>query len=142
MAKIASIKLSSLELKKVANTDLSRVQIRTCLEFHPLDLRLGMEYQLHLFLFDTSTPLGELKLLINWDEVDFFETSFSKAGILDHIRLKVSANNAKMTIESSATVSKLENLAQGGIRVFGTLVPVISRATSWSNTYLFNPQLK
>ena len=142
MAKITSIKLSSPELNKLVNTDLKRIHLLTCLEFHPLDIQMEMEYQLHLFLFDSDAPLSKLKFLMNWDEADFFETSFSKAGIIEHVRVKVSACHAKTSLERIVTLSKKDGLPLNGIRVFGTLVPVISRATTWSNTYLFDLQLK
>ena len=138
MAKIKSVQIQPISENISIGNEIINVVINTQIEFHPIDLKLEMEYLLHLFVYDIHGKADVPVIIGNWDE------SYIK-GVLqdrrDHLFGKAAVNitATKQNIE----IETVLNLKLGQIdvhsyifsrtlEVFATLIPAVGRASKWS----------
>ncbi len=144
MAKIREIILGHIPSGVTINDSAATTAvISTEIEFHPIDLRLKMEYILHLFIYDVNDQHDIPLLSTNWDELNV--SKFSKGDFKDDFITKRSVhikedqlNDLVLHLETPIQIipgkmQKNTSLYARQFQVFGTLVPAIHQASAWSN---------
>ena len=141
MAKIVSVSLQSIPEVIVINDNENDFTVITEIEFHDLDIKLEMEYFLHLFVYDVHGEVDAPLVLPNWDESEVLSISLDrKDDYLGSAKCKVIAVNKNETLivpmrlklglrthTSSHYSKKLE--------VFATIAPAVGSASKWSEAF-------
>lgn len=146
MAKINKVLIQKIpEFVDVSDKKVNAITIITEIIFHPLDLKLEMEYQLYLFVYDIHGKEDIPVLISNWDESKIHRVA--KGQLMDdflskEIFLIKSKNNKNghLVIENQITL-KLGKITESTsvftrtFEVFATLIPAINRASARSNSF-------
>ncbi|NNL09157.1 MAG: hypothetical protein HKP38_08050, partial [Croceitalea sp.] len=70
MAKITSVELLKVPKHINVGDEISDITVLTSIRFHPMDLKLQMEYCLHVFVYDIHGDMDAPLIIPNWDESD------------------------------------------------------------------------
>jgi hypothetical protein len=141
MAKIASVTLESVPKEIHVNDSLSDFTVLTDIEFHDLDIKIGMEYCLHIFVYDIHGSPDIPVIIANWDETSIVRiASERKDDFLGRNSIIVRAESKKMIVKSPMTL-RLGNQTRASssflrkLNVFVSVVPAIERASKWSEPF-------
>ena len=142
MAKINSVSLLSFpDIINVGDDD-NDITVVTEIAFHPLDIKMEMEYILHLFVYDIHGAVDTPVILGNWDESnvfgipvrwkdDFLGTKSVPIKAVENLIIKVETplvlHLGKLIATSSHHSKKL--------KVFATIIPATGRASKWSEPF-------
>ncbi|QCX37258.1 hypothetical protein FF125_01925 [Aureibaculum algae] len=138
MAKIQSVELLSIPEVINAGDDISDLTVILDIEFHDLDVKLQMEYCLHIFIYDIHGKVDSPLVIPNWDESTVISISSDrKDDFLGSASKVIVAENKNETMEIPLTL-KLGRFEQRNtynsrkLEVFATIAPAIGRASKWS----------
>ena len=138
MAKIKSISLLSIPEVIIVNDNENDFSVVTDIEFHELDIRLEMEYYLHLFVYDIHGDVDAPVIIPNWDEAKILSIAQDcKDDYLGFASKKVVATKKNLSIITPLSL-KLGKQNIGSsyfskkLEVFATFAPAIGRASKWS----------
>lgn len=143
MAKIISVELLSVpdEINVCDNdTDITVV---TTIEFHDLDIQGGMEYCLHLFVYDVHGEIDPPVIMANWDESYLLpiKTSLDRPDdFLGRATIMLKADKKEITLQTPMAL-KLGKFNDSGayytrkLEVFATAAPALGRVSKWSQPY-------
>ena len=67
MAKILSVDLLKIPKFIHVGDDVNDLTVVTKIRFHPLDIKLEMEYCLHVFIYDIHGEVDAPLVIPNWD---------------------------------------------------------------------------
>ncbi|GGX11043.1 hypothetical protein [Aquimarina muelleri] len=146
MAKISKVHLKEIpEFVNVSENNTNTITVITEIIFHPLDIKLQMEYQLYLFVYDIHGKEDIPILIANWDDSKIRRISkelgrddfISKESFL--IKSNDSKNN-KLVIEKQmklelGKITESTSVFTRNFEVFVSLIPVIHRASSRSEIF-------
>ena len=141
MAKIVSVSLLSIPEVIVVNDNDSDFTVVTEIQFHDIDIKLNMEYCLHLFVYDVHGELDVPLVIQNWDDSKVFPISHDrKDEYLGDEQTIIQANQKSMSIKTPMTLKlgKLTNRSSHfskKLEVFATITPAISKASKWSKPF-------
>jgi hypothetical protein len=142
MAKIKYVSLLSIPEIINVGDDISDITVVTKIEFHPLDIKMEMDYLLYVFVYDIHGNVDTPVIIENWDESNVFGVSESwKDDFLGkkvveinckeernvEINTPIALHLGKLTKNSSHHSKKLE--------VFASLIPAVGRASKWSKPF-------
>lgn len=141
MAKIKKIELN-IPAKSATNNEVS---VLTKIMFHDLDIKLQMEYILHLFVYDVNGSSDIPVLISNWDDTKIIQVSKNdkKDDFLGkkHLLIKTENLNKKTLSLSTTVILKLgkttnhTTIHKRNLEVFATLIPAIDRVSKWSKSF-------
>ena len=141
MAKIQSVSLQSIpEIINVSDNE-NDITVVTEIEFHKLDIKLEMEYCLHLFVYDIHGDVDAPLVIPNWDESRVLPIVTDRKDILlGEVMEHFSATNNVLTINTKMALKlgKLDsnkNYFSRKFEVFATITPAIGRASKWSQPF-------
>lgn len=141
MAKIQSVSLLEIpEFINVGDND-NDITVVTKVVFHQIDLKLEMEYCLHLFVYSVHGDVDAPLVIPNWDEsrvvpivTDRKDTllgealeQFTATDMALTINTKMALKLGKLDINKTYYSRKLE--------VFATITPAVGRASKWSQPF-------
>ena len=138
MAKIIKVCLESIPKEIQVNDKKSDFTVLTDVEFHPLDIKIEMEYILHLFVYDINGIIDIPIIVNNWDETSVKGVSLEHLDDLlgtERIIIKAQAAPLQVACEMSLHLGKLSPSSSAFKRelgVFATIIPAIGRASKWS----------
>ncbi|MGC1205516.1 MAG: hypothetical protein WA839_11605 [Flavobacteriaceae bacterium] len=146
MAKISKVYLQDIpEFVDVSDNSTNTITVITEIIFHPLDVKLDMEYQLYLFVYDIHGKKDIPILIANWDESEI-RRILKKQGRDDFLSKEsflIKSNggkNNKLTVEKQMTL-KLGKRAENtsvfarNFQVFASLIPAINKASARSEIF-------
>ncbi|MBV7267569.1 hypothetical protein [Winogradskyella luteola] len=146
MAKISKVHVHEIpENVAVSDNKTNTIIVITEIIFHPLDIKLEMEYQLYLFVYDIHGKEDIPILISNWD--DSIMHRISKEHRIDdflskgNVLIKANDNkNNKLVIEKEmilklGKVTKSTSIYTRNFEVFAKLIPAIDGASSRSNVF-------
>ena len=141
MAKINSVNLLSIPETINVGDDDSDMTVVTEIEFHNLDIKMEMEYCLHVFLYDVHGAIDAPLVLPNWDESRVISiASDRKDDFLGSASKIITASDKIVTVEIPLTL-KLGNFYNNKayhsrkLEVFATIAPAVGRASKWSEPF-------
>ena len=141
MAKILSVELDSIPDEIIVSDSLSDITVITSIAFHPIDIKLEMEYSLHLFVYDINGKIDIPIIVNNWDQTAVRGVSIDhKDDFLGTKQVVVKAIEEVLNVRTDLSL-KLGKLSSSSssykreLRVFATMVPAISRASKWGNPF-------
>ncbi|WP_027395092.1 hypothetical protein [Aquimarina latercula] len=138
MAKIKSVELKSIPETINVGDNVNDITVLTTIEFHPLDIKLEMEYCLHIFVYDILGEVDAPMILPNWDESKVVSISLDRKDIFlgeETCILTAEQKETTITTPMALTLGKLDNGSSYHTRkleVFATVAPAIGRASKWS----------
>ena len=145
MAKVVQVKLKSVPDTIHVGDNLNDITVIVELGFHPIDLKLEMEYLLHLFVYDIHGKMDVPVVISNWDESMIM--SVSEDGRSDYFlgkkAVEVKADTEQRYFEVPMAL-KLGNLSghyssvTRKFEVIATLIPAVSKASKWSAPFVSN----
>lgn len=144
MAKIISVTLDSIPDEIIVSDSLSDITVITKIEFHPLDVQLGMEYSLHLFVYDINGKIDIPIIVNNWDQTGVLGVSIDhKDDFLGTTQkfIKAEERVLEITCDLSLRLGKLgisTSYYGRDLNVFATIVPAIARASKWGVPFTSN----
>ena len=110
------------------------LNVFTKVSFHPIDVALQMEYRLHLLLVKTGSKWNIPILYPNWDEVGVvFKNQDPRVDFLGNHCFTLKAGCSSITLEKFFLTDPDPTTPAHKTRALATLVPVVSRATAWTN---------
>ncbi|MBZ0326778.1 MAG: hypothetical protein K8F54_04180 [Altibacter sp.] len=142
MAKIISVELMSVPDVIHVGDELSEIKVTTKIQFHKMDIQLGMEYCLNLFVYDvhgkTDTPI----IIPNWDESKLIPISSDRRDdFMGREVVKLVAGVPEIVLETPIAL-KLGKLSKKNgsyfsrkLEVFATIAPAVGRASKWSGPF-------
>ena len=147
MAKISKVHIQKIpENVLVSDNRTNKIIVITEIVFHPLDIKLEMEYQLYLFVYDIHGKEDIPILISNWDDSTMHRVSkelrkddfLSKGNVL--IKADDNKNN-KLVVEKEMTlklgrVTKNTSVYTRNFEVFAKLIPAIDGASARSNVFV------
>lgn len=141
MAKIQSVELLSIPEEIHIGDNISDISVITSVEFHPIDIKLNMEYCLHLFVYDIHGEVDPPIMLPNWDESQVISFTLDRRDeFLGMASKKVFAETptAKFTIPMALKLG--DHRSNRGsfskkLEVFATIAPAVGRASMWSEPF-------
>lgn len=138
MAKIKSVIIQPLPKNINVGEEITNVVINTQIEFHQIDIKLEMEYLLHLFVYDIHGKVDVPVIIGNWDE------SYVTGVLQDRKdqllgKVAVNVNVTELNIEIQTVLNlKLGHISGSSyafsrtLEVFASLIPAVGRASKWS----------
>ncbi|ADV50084.1 hypothetical protein Celal_2803 [Cellulophaga algicola DSM 14237] len=141
MAKIISVNLTSIPECINVSDNISDITVETKIEFHPLDISLGMEYCLHVYIYDIHGDLDTPFVLPNWDESDVNPISLGrKDDYLGGKKTIITATPEIMIFKTPIAlhlghVNRDTNYISRKLKAFTTITPAISSASKWSEPF-------
>lgn len=142
MAKINSVSLAYFPKEIYVGDDQSDITVVTEIEFHRLDIKLEMEYLLHLFVYDIHGTVDTPVIIGNWDESKVITvTDRWKDDFLGTTNVPVKAvNDVVITIETPMVLHLGKLIATSShhskkLEIFATIIPAIGRASKWSKPF-------
>ena len=141
MAKILSVDLQSVPDVINVSDNANDIIVETQIQFHKLDIEQGMEYCLHLFVYDIHGEADVPMVLPNWDESTIVSLSLDrKDDFLGKatVMLKAEKTNTEIKTPMALHIGKLEKGTTYFTRklvVFATIAPVVGRASKWSKPF-------
>lgn len=146
MAKISKVRLQEIpENVVVSDSRANTITVITEIVFHPLDIKLEMEYQLYLFVYDVHGKEDIPVIISNWDNSKIRRIAneqrkddfLCKEGFL--IKPDNSKNN-QLVVEKQMTlnlgkVTKTTSVFTRNFEVFASLIPAISIASARSDVF-------
>ncbi|GAA4106806.1 hypothetical protein GCM10022393_01440 [Aquimarina addita] len=147
MAKIEKVCLQEIpEQIYVDDKTTNTITVIADISFHSLDIKLEMEYQLYLFVYDVHGSSDIPVLISNWDEskVHRVVSEQQSDDFLCKKRILISSlhqKDNKMTVVKSMTlnlgkITKNTSVYEKKFEVFATLIPAIDRASSRSEVFI------
>jgi hypothetical protein len=141
MAKIISVELLSVPDVIYVGDELSDIKVTTKIQFHKMDIQLGMDYCLHLFVYDvhgqTDTPI----IIPNWDESKLIPISSDRRDdFMGREVVQLVAKETDIVLETPIAL-KLGKLGKNSsyfsrkLEVFATIAPAVGRASKWSGPF-------
>ena len=147
MAKIKKIALKATD-KLLAK---GKIKVLTNIEFHPLDLKLQMEYILHLFIYEKQEQKSIPVLISNWDDTKIIEVAKDdkKNEFLGKKHLLIKTEQLQNTTFALATSVQLKPRNTANVtptnpkelEVFATLIPAVDSVSKWSKSLTLTPKL-
>ena len=141
MAKILHVDLLSVPDVIHAGDNINDITVITKINFHPLDIKLEMEYCLHVFVFDIHGDVDPPLVLPNWDESKILSITLSRRDDYLGVSSKIiKATSVETEIEIPIAI-KLGKLKKGTtyfsrkLEVFATIAPAVGRASKWSGPF-------
>jgi hypothetical protein len=141
MAKIISVGLLSIPDVINVGDNISDITVVTKIEFHDIDIKLQMEYCLHIFVYDIHGEMDTPLVVANWDETKVFPISASRKDVfLGEKKELLTANEKNIEILSPIALhlgkfNKQDHYVSRKIEAFATLTPAIGRASKWSEPF-------
>lgn len=138
MAKITSIELLTVPKFINVGEELNEISIQASVEFHPIDLKLNMEYRLHLYVFDIHGAEDTPVILPNWDESEVLTVVADRADdFLGKTIVKLEAKEQQVDVACSMQLqlgkfNPDRTYMDRNIEVFSTLIPVIASSSKRS----------
>jgi flagellar motor component MotA len=147
MAKISNVRVKDIpEYVDVSKNKTNILTVITEITFHPLDVKLEMEYQLYLFVYDIHGEKEDIPILIsNWDDSKMERISkqkqeddfISKGSFLIK---SIDNNNNQLVVEKQMTLrlgkmTETTSVFSRNFEVFATLIPAINRASARSTVF-------
>ena len=143
MAKITSVDLQTVpDAIHVGDNDTDIV-VLTTIEFHDIDIKLEMEYCVHLFVYDVHGDIDPPLIIANWDESNLqpIKTSLDRPDdFLGKATIYITADKKELTI-TTPMVLKLGKLGSHGsystrkLEIFATAAPAVGRISKWSQPF-------
>lgn len=141
MAKILRVSPSKIPEIIEVGKDASIILVMVEIEFHPLDLRLNMEYLLYLYAYDIRGKEDVPIILNNWDESTISsipqETADDVLGkVCTHV--VATSNIEKIHAELKLKLGVLNNnkyYENRYLKIFAELVPALGVASKWSEAF-------
>ena len=141
MAKILLVDLQSVPEVINVSDNANDITVETTIQFHTLDIAQGMEYCLHIFVYDINGEVDVPMVLPNWDESTVISLSLDrKDDFLGKSTVMLKAEQPKVTIKTPMALH-LGKLEKGKtyftrkLEVFATVAPVVGRASKWSKQF-------
>lgn len=141
MAKIKSVVLESIPDEIIVNDALSDFTVITSIAFHPVDIKMEMEYSLHLFVYDVNGALDIPVIINNWDETTIRAVSDGKKddflGTSQQV-VKASSKDVVIKTQLSLKLGKLSTHSSSykrALGVYATIIPAVARASKWSQPF-------
>jgi len=144
MAKILSVDLLKIPKFIHVGDDVNDLTVVTKIRFHPLDIKLEMEYCLHVFIYDIHGEVDAPLVIPNWDSSTVMSLSMDrKDDFLGKKTVIMTAESKEKTIETPIALTlgnfnKQKSYTTRNLEVFATLTPVIGRASKWSKRFTSN----
>ena len=141
MAKIISVGLLSIPDVINVGDNISDITVVTKIEFHDIDIKLQMEYCLHIFVYDIHGEMDTPLVVANWDETKVFPISASRKDVfLGEKKELLTTNEKNIEILSPIALhlgkfNKQDHYVSRKIEAFATLSPAIGRASKWSEPF-------
>lgn len=141
MAKIESVKLRTISETIDVGDNESDLTVMVKIHFHELDLKLGMEYSLHLYVYDVHGEMDFPLVIPNWDESRLMPIALdSKDEFMGEKVLTVKAEKEVIEITSEIVVklgkvNREYNYTHRKLEVFATMAPAIGRCSNWSEQF-------
>ena len=141
MAKILSVDLQSVPKYINVGDDISDLTVITTIEFHPLDLKLEMEYCLHLFVYDIHGEVDPPLVLPNWDESDVISLAMDREDeFLGMASQKLVATKKDVEVSIPIALKLGDRTANAShftkkLEVFATIAPAVGRASKWAEPF-------
>ncbi|MFD2916500.1 hypothetical protein [Psychroserpens luteus] len=138
MAKILNVSLQSIPEVIIINDDDNDLTILTEVEFHDLDIKLKMEYYLHLFVYDIHGDVDAPLVIPNWDDVEVLSIALDrKDDYLGVANVSVTADKKRVSIKTAMRLklgkqSNTSSHFSKKLKVFATIAPAIGRSSKWS----------
>ena len=138
MAKIVSVNLQSIPEVIIVNDNHNDFTVIIDIEFHDLEIKLEMEYCLHLFVYDIHGEVDVPLVMPNWDESEVLSISLDrKDDYLGSAKHKIIAVNKKETLTVPMRLklglrTQTSSHYSKKLEVFATIAPAIGRASKWS----------
>tara|TARA_R110000868_G_scaffold41613_3_gene141958 strand:+ start:686 stop:1129 length:444 start_codon:yes stop_codon:yes gene_type:complete len=141
MAQIESVSLKFIPDIINVGDDISDITVETQIAFHALDIKMGMEYLLHIFVVDNHGKPDIPVFVSNWNNTEIFGMpQDGKDDFIGKIIVPIKANNKLENFETSITL-KLGDLKgshsyyKRKLKVLATLIPAIGIASQWSEPF-------
>ena len=141
MAKIASVTLESVPKEIHVNDSISDFTVLTKIEFHDLDIQIGMEYCLHIFVYDIHGSVDIPVIIANWDETNIMRIPTDRIDdFLGKNTVIVKAESKEMIVKTPMEIklgnqSRTSSSYKRKLDVFVSLIPAIERASKWSEPF-------
>lgn len=141
MAKIISVGMLSIPDIINVGDNVSDITVVTKIEMHEIDLKLQMEYCLHIFVYDIHGEMDTPLVIANWDESKVFPISNSRKDVfLGEKKELFMASEKNIEIHSPIALhlgkfNRQEHYVSRKIEAFATLSPAIGRASKWSEPF-------
>lgn len=141
MAKILNVSLLSIPEVIIINDNHNDFTVIIEVEFHDLDIKLEMEYCLHLFVYDIHGDVDAPLVLPNWDESKVLSIALDrKDEYLGSATRKIFAEKKQttLTVPMHLKLGKLSSISSHyskKLEVFATIAPAIGRASKWSEPF-------
>ena len=139
MAKILKVTPVKTPEKIVAGSEPVTVTVRTEMEFHPLDIKLKMEYLLFLYAYDVRGKSDVQVLLNNWDESSISAIpQETEDDVLGKVATKIIAEQQTLSLSldlklKMGLLDHRKHYEHRNLRIFAELIPAIGQASKWSN---------
>lgn len=144
MAKILAVDLLKVPKHINAGDDINDLTVITKIEFHPLDIKLEMEYCLHVFIYDIRGEVDAPLVIPNWDESKLLPISLDrKDDFLGKESIVLIASKKEIAVETPMVltlgkVNREMSYTTRKLEVFATITPVIGRASKYSEPFMKN----
>lgn len=141
MAKILTVNASKFPEVIEVGINSTIIPIHTEIQFHPMDLRLNMEYMLYLYAYDIRGKIDIPVFLNNWDESSISyipqETEDDLLGkICEHItaKTKIQSINSELKLKLGI-LHKNKHYDRRHLKIFAELIPAVGVASKWSEAF-------
>lgn len=141
MAKILLVDLQSVPEVINVSDNVNDLTVETTIQFHSLDIVQGMEYCLHLFVYDIHGEVDPPLVLPNWDESSIVSVATDrKDDFLGKAIVMLKAEIPEIIIKTPMALH-LGRVEYGStyftrkLEVFATVAPVVGRASKWSKRF-------
>lgn len=141
MAKILKITPSMFPEIIEVGMDASIIPVKVEIEFHPIDLRLEMEYQLHLYAYDIRGKRDIPIISNNWDESIISSIPQETADdVLGSTCKQVAAQTKIQIIKAElklklGVLNKNKHYESRHLKIYAELVPAVGVASKWSEAF-------
>ena len=145
MAKILKVEIVTVPETVIADDNETDLEVSIEIEFHKLDIVLGMEYMLYAYLFDVHGSIDVPILLTNWDESKILTVNQENRNddILGISKLKIHSKNdkKKFVLPMSIRLGKFKTHGyhlSRRLQVFASIIPAIDKCSKRSKSFETN----